>query len=238
MTTKAAAEAPALAAAAETILPDVIRMRRHLHRHPEQGLQLSQTQAFVAAELERLGVVPTLGRSVGSVTAVIEGFAPGRTIILRADMDALPLHEETGLDFASEHDGVMHACGHDTHTAMLLGAARLLAARSDHFRGRIVLMFQPGEEGYHGARFMLEEGLLDEVGDLTGCAAFALHITTQAVTGTVNLRPGPLLASSDRIRITVHGRGGHASAPHQALDPIAVAAEIVLALQVMVTRRV
>ena len=238
MSTAEAAEATALREAAEAIQPDVIATRRRLHRIPEIGLVLPQTQALVAEGLASLGLAPVLGSAVGSVTAVIEGGRPGRTIILRGDMDALPLTEETGLDFSSEHDGAMHACGHDTHTAMLLGAARLLAERARDFPGRVVLMFQPGEEGYHGARFMLEDGLLTLAGNGPGTAAFAIHISTQAVTGTINLRPGPLLASADRLLITVRGRGGHASAPHLALDPIAVAAEIVLALQVMVSRRV
>jgi hippurate hydrolase len=238
MTTSAAAPASDLRAAAEAALVDVISVRRRLHQRPEMGLELPHTQALVAAELERLGLTARLGTAVSSVTAVIDGSAPGRAIILRADMDALPLQEDTGLPFTSETAGVMHACGHDTHVAMLLGAARLLAERRDTFAGRVVLMFQPGEEGFHGARFMLEEGLLELAGDTADTAAFALHITTQAATGTINLRGGTLLASADRLAITVRGRGGHASAPHQALDPIAVAAEIVLALQVMVTRRV
>ena len=152
-------------------------------------------------------------------------------------MDGLPLHEDTGLDFASETDGTMHACGHDTHVAMLVGAARLLSARRDDLAGRALFMFQPGEEGYHGARVMLEEGLLDDL-DEAPVGAFAIHISTRHRSGTVNLRRGPLLAAGDTIRITVRGRGGHASAPHHAVDPIAVAAEIVLALQTMVTRRI
>jgi amidohydrolase len=236
--TTSTADAATLRAAAEAIQPDVMATRRRLHRIPEIGLVLPQTQALVADELAGMGLSPVLGSAVGSVTAVIEGSRPGRTIILRGDMDGLPLTEETGLDFSSEHDGAMHACGHDTHVAMLLGAARLLAERAGDFPGRVVLMFQPGEEGFHGARYMLEDGLLTLAGDGPGTAAFALHISTQAVTGTINLRPGPLLASADRLLITVKGRGGHASAPHLALDPITVAAEIVLALQVMVTRRV
>jgi hippurate hydrolase len=238
MTTPPAASASDLRTAAEAALAGVIPLRRRLHQRPEMGLELPHTQALVAAELERLGLAPRLGTAVSSVTAVIEGAAPGRAIVLRADMDALPLQEDTGLPFTSETPGVMHACGHDTHVAMLLGAARLLAERRGTFAGRVVLMFQPGEEGFHGARFMLEEGLLDLAGSGADTAAFAIHITTQAATGTINLRGGTLLASADRLAITVRGRGGHASAPHLALDPIAVAAEIVLALQVMVTRRI
>ena len=221
--------------AAETILPDVIAIRRRIHRRPEIGLQLPETQAAVAASLRDLGLEPRLGQATSSVTAVMEGARPGPTILLRADMDALPLHEDTGLEFASEIDGAMHACGHDTHVAMLLGAARLLVERRERLAGNVLLMFQPGEEGYHGARVMLEEGLLDGV-DVA--RAVALHIGTRYAAGTIALRAGPLLASGDRIVATVRGRGGHASAPHLALDPITVAAELILALQTAVTRRV
>lgn len=225
-------------AAARGILPDVIEIRRRLHRIPEVGLELPQTQALVLDAVRELGLDPMPGVSVGSVVAVIEGAGPGPTILLRGDMDALPLTEETGLDFASEHDGRMHACGHDTHVAMLLGAARLLNDQRATWPGRVLLMFQPGEEGFHGARFMLDAGLLDQSGGERPSAAFALHISTLYETGTIDIRPGPMLASADTLRITVRGRGGHASAPHTALDPITVAAEIVLALQTMVTRRV
>ena len=153
-------------------------------------------------------------------------------------MDALPVQEDTGLPFASEVPGVMHACGHDTHVAMLLGAARLLADRRDEFAGQVVFMAQPGEEGFHGARYMLEEGLLDVVPGAPVSGAFALHISSMLASGTVNVRPGPMMAAADQWRMVVHGRGGHASEPHAAADPIPVAAEIVLALQSMVTRRV
>jgi amidohydrolase len=227
--------------AAREILPEVIALRRRLHRIPEVGLELPRTQALVVEAVRGLGLDPTLGVTVGSVVATIKGAAgsrPGPTILLRADMDGLPLSEETGLDFASEHDGRMHACGHDTHVAMLLGAARLLIDQGASWNGRVLLMFQPGEEGFHGARFMLEEGLLDQAGGERPSGAFALHISTLYETGTIDVRPGPMLASGDTLRITVRGRGGHASAPHTALDPITVAAEIVLALQLMVTRRV
>jgi amidohydrolase len=229
--------ADSLLSAAEALLPEVVQIRRRLHRHPEIGLQLPFTQSVVVEELEKLGLTATTGRSTTSATAVIEGAGPGPTILLRADMDALPLQEDTGLDFASDVDGAMHACGHDTHVAMLLGAAKLLLERRGDLAGRVLLMFQPGEEGHHGARYMLEEGLLDAAGERAE-AAFALHISTRYANRTINVRPGPLLASADRLQLVVRGRGGHASAPHLALDPIVVAAEIILALQTMVTRTV
>jgi amidohydrolase len=229
-----------LRAAAEAILPDVIEIRRRLHRRPEMGLHLPATQAVIADELRRLGLDPRLGGTTTSVVAVIEGSRPGPSTLLRADMDALPLGEDTGLDFASEVEGVMHACGHDTHVAMLLGAARLLVERTTDLRGRVLLMFQPGEEGFHGARFMLDEGLLEdgEHGAAGVERAVALHISTRYPSGVVALRPGAMLASADRIEGRVVGRGGHASTPHLALDPVYVAAEFVVALQSIVSRRV
>ncbi|HSK93798.1 MAG TPA: M20 family metallopeptidase [Candidatus Angelobacter sp.] len=227
---------PALLDEARRLLPGVIELRRELHRHPEVGLELPDTQARLIRALEGLPLEVRTGETIGSVVATLEGGRPGPTVLLRADMDGLPLQEDTGLEFASVIAGAMHACGHDTHVAMLIGAARLLAARRGELAGRVLFMFQPGEEGYHGARVMLDEGLLDEEAPPTG--AFAIHIGTRYRSGTVNLRRGPLLASGDTIRITVRGSGGHASAPHHAVDPIAVAAEITLALQAMVTRRI
>jgi amidohydrolase len=224
--------------AAREILPEVVALRRRLHRIPEVGLELPRTQELVLEAVRELGLEPTPGIAVGSVTATIEGNGPGPTVLLRADMDGLPLTEETDLEFSSEHDGRMHACGHDTHVAMLVGAARLLVDERDSWPGRVLLMFQPGEEGFHGARFMLEEGLLDQSGGERPSGAFALHISTLYETGTIDVRPGPMLASADTLRITVRGRGGHASTPHTAVDPITVAAEIIIGLEVMVTRRV
>jgi amidohydrolase len=226
---------------ARSILPDTIEVRRRIHRRPEIGLDLPLTQAVVVEELRRLGLEPILGKRLSSVSATIDGGRPGPTILLRGDMDALPLNEDTGLDFSSEIHGAMHACGHDTHVAMLLGAARLLVARRAELPGRVLLMFQPGEEGLGGALAMLDEGLLDVPtdgphGPVTG--ALAIHIGTTYPTGTIRLRPGAQMASSDVLRIEVTGRGGHASAPHRALDPIAVAAEIIIGLQTMVTRRI
>jgi hippurate hydrolase len=226
--------------AARAIQPDVVATRRRIHRHPEIGNDLPATQDLVVEELAKLGIEGRRGTGLSSVVALIQGGRPGPTVILRADMDGLPLTEDTGLEFRSGIDGAMHACGHDAHISMLLGAARLLQERRASLPGRVILMFQPGEEGWHGARTMLEEGLLDAAGPdapkPTG--AFAIHVSTRYPSGTVNLRPGPLMAATDVIRIWVRGRGGHASTPHLALDPIPVAAEIILALQAMVARRI
>ncbi|PYM29509.1 MAG: amidohydrolase [Candidatus Rokuibacteriota bacterium] len=221
---------------ARALLDDAIQLRRRLHRHPEIGLTLPRTQAVVLEALDALGLETRTGQRTTSVLARLTGGKPGPTILLRADMDALPLREETGLPFASEVEGAMHACGHDAHVAMLVGAARVLVRRRADLAGSVLFMFQPGEEGYHGARVMLEEGLLDGAGAPSG--AFALHVTHREAAGVITTRPGPMLASGDTIQITVRGKGGHASAPHDCLDPIPVACEIVQAFQTLVTRRV
>ncbi|WP_245645880.1 M20 metallopeptidase family protein [Pseudonocardia acaciae] len=228
-----------LTAAAHAVQPRTVALRRRLHRNPELGLELPMTRTAVLDELADLPLKVHTGRSCSSVTAVLEGDKPGPTVLLRADMDALPLTERTGLAFTSEIDGVMHACGHDTHVAMLASAARLLADRRELLAGRVLLMFQPGEEGDHGARHMIEEGLLEPSGPAgTPDSAYALHISATMPTGTVQTRPGPIMASADVLRVTVRGRGGHASAPHDALDPVPSAAAMVGALQTMLTRRV
>jgi hippurate hydrolase len=221
---------------ANRILDDTIQLRRRIHRRPEIGLTLPRTQAAVLEALDGLGLDVRTGQRTTSVVARLTGPRPGPTILLRADMDALPMPEDTGLPFASEVDGAMHACGHDAHTAMLVGAARLLALRRDSLAGSVLFMLQPGEEGYHGARIMIEEGLLDGAAPPTG--AFALHVTHQLTAGAIATRPGPAMASGDTFQILVQGKGGHASAPHDCLDPIPIACEIVQALQTLVTRRV
>jgi amidohydrolase len=226
-----------LLAAARADADRTIDLRRRLHRQPEIGLHLPRTQATVLEAFADLPIEVTTGTSTSSVVGVLRGARPGPTYLLRGDMDALPVHEDTGLPFASEVPGAMHACGHDTHVAMLLGAARLLSERRDALAGQVVFMVQPGEEGYHGARFMLDEGLLDVVPGAPVSGAFALHVSTMWRSGTINVRPGPMMAAADQFRITVHGRGGHASTPHLSADPVPVAAEIILALQSMVTRR-
>jgi hippurate hydrolase len=217
-------------------LDAAVDVRRRIHRHPEVGLDLPLTQAVVLESLAALGLDAVPGTRTTSVVASLEGGSPGPTVLLRADMDALPMPEDTGLPFASEVPGTMHACGHDSHVAMLLGAARLLVDHRDQLHGTVRFMFQPGEEGFHGARYMIEEGVLD--GPNPPAAAFALHAMSYRSAGTLEVRPGPMMASSDWLRMTVHGRGGHASAPHRALDPIPTACEIALALQTMVTRSV
>jgi amidohydrolase len=226
-----------LLAAAGALQSDTVALRRRLHRRPEIGLELPETQRAVLAALDGLPLKITTGTAVSSVVGVLDGGRPGRTVLLRGDMDALPMPEDTGLDFASEVPGAMHACGHDTHVAMLVGAARLLAERRGELAGRVVFMFQPGEEGWGGARLMLDEGLLDAAGAAVD-SAHALHTTTHYATGVVAIRRGPAMASSDTLRIVVHGRGGHASNPSEALDPIPAACAIVPAIQTMVTRRV
>jgi len=217
------------------LLEEMVRWRRRIHRHPEIGLELPLTQGIVLEGLAGLGLDVRTGDHLTSVAAVLQGALAGPTILLRADMDALPILEETGLDFASEVDGAMHACGHDAHVAMLLGAARLLNARRDSLAGRVLFVFQPGEEGYNGARIMIEEGLLERDG--IPDAAFAIHISPTDPAGEILTRSGPLMASSDTLQITVKGRGGHGSEPHHCLDPIPIACEIVQALQTYVTRR-
>jgi len=215
---------------------EAVELRRRIHRQPEIGLRLPRTQAVVLEALDGLGLDVRTGERTTSVVARLTGGRPGPTLLLRADMDALPLREDTGLPFASEVDGAMHACGHDAHVAMLLAAARLLARRRATLAGSVLLMFQPGEEGYHGARVMLEEGLLDGGAPPTG--AFALHVTHRQAAGVIATRPGPTMASGDTIQILVRGKGGHASAPHDCLDPIPIACEMVQAFQTLVTRRV
>ncbi|HQY34698.1 M20 family metallopeptidase [Actinotalea sp.] len=228
---------PTLLADALAMAPDLVALRRDLHRIPEIGLHLPLTQARVLAALEGLDLEVTTGTGLSSVVAVLRGARPGPAVLLRGDMDALPVTEDSAEPVRSEHDGAMHACGHDLHMAGLVGAARLLAARRADLAGSVVLMFQPGEEGDHGARLMIEEGVLDAAGERV-VAGYALHVLSAMLpAGLTGCRPGTMLAAADQLFVTVRGRGGHGSMPHLAADPVTVAAEIVLALQVAVTRQ-
>jgi hippurate hydrolase len=226
-----------LVEAARMLQPRTVALRRAIHRHPEVGLRLPATQAQVVRTLEGLPLRVHTGIGLSSVVAVLNGARQGPAVLLRADMDALPLRERTNLPFASETENVMHACGHDTHIAMLASAARLLCDRRDALAGRVIFMFQPGEEGYDGARMMISEGVLGAAG-VAPHAALALHITSTSRSGVVTSRPGPIMASSDDFTVRVIGKGGHSAMPHEAIDPVPAAAAMVGALQTMITRRV
>ncbi len=222
---------------AAAISGDLAGLRHSIHAEPEIGLDLPRTQGKVLAALEGLPLEVSTGHGLSSVTAVLRGGRPGKTVLLRGDMDALPVTERTGLPYASQIPGAMHACGHDLHTTMLAGAARLLSARQAELAGNVIFMFQPGEEGNGGARIMIDEGVLDAAGQRPA-AAFALHVASSLLPlGLVASRPGTAMAAADTLHVTVRGRGGHGSQPHLADDPIPVACEIVTALQTMVTRR-
>jgi hippurate hydrolase len=226
-----------LLARARALQPTTVRLRRALHRDPEIGMDLPRTQERVVRALAGLPVTVHRGRTCSSVVGILEGARPGPTVLLRGDMDALPLSEDTDLEFRSGTDGAMHACGHDTHVAMLASAARLLAEDREHLAGRVLLMFQPGEEGFHGARSMLDDGLLGTEAGVPE-SAFALHVSATTPSGELHHRAGPMMAAADVLRVRVTGRGGHASAPQNALDPVPAAAAMVGALQTAVTRRV
>lgn len=222
-------------------LAEVVALRRAIHAEPEIGLHCPLTTAKAKAALAGLPLDIHDSTSTTGFVAILRGGrsggggSNGRTVLLRGDMDALPMTEETGLPFASTIPGAMHACGHDAHTAMLVGAAKALCARREELSGTIVFMFQPGEEGHHGARHMMADGLLDIARPE---AAFALHISPNAPAGMFVGRDGAMLASTDTVRATIRGRGGHAAMPHEAIDPIPVACAIVTALQQHVARRV
>jgi len=222
---------------AAAIAADIAELRHDIHREPEIGIDLPRTQGKVLDALAGLPLKITKGQELSSVTAVLYGGKPGPTVLLRGDMDALPVTEATGVPYASKIDGSMHACGHDLHTAMLAGAARLLSARQAEIAGNVIFMFQPGEEGQGGAQIMIREGVLDAAGERP-VAAYGLHVVSDRErAGVFSTRPGPMMAATDTLHVTVRGRGGHASRPHASADPIPAACEMVMALQTMATRR-
>lgn len=232
-----------IAADAKELQEDIVRLRHDLHREPEIGLQLPpRTQEKVLQALDGLPYEITLGKETTSVTAVLRGGAAHASaekpvVLLRADMDGLPVQETTGVDYTSRVDGAMHACGHDLHTSMLAGAATLLAERRDQLAGDVILMFQPGEEGFDGASYMIKEGVLDAAGRRAD-TAYGMHVFSSLEPhGQFVTKPGVMLSSSDGLVVTVLGAGGHGSAPYSAKDPVTAAAEMVTALQVMVTRQ-
>jgi amidohydrolase len=230
-----------LLADVDEILPGVIADRRHFHEHPELGFQEIETARIVAERLASLGVEDIrTGINKTGVTGLIRGSGSGpnvgKTILLRADMDALPIHEETGAEYASKHEGVMHACGHDAHTAILLGAARVLSGRKDEFAGNVKLLFQPAEEmPPGGALGMIEAGVLESP---HVDAVFGLHMANNLPVGQVAVGSGPILAGGDLFQITIQGKGGHAAHPQAAVDPVVIGAQVIAALQTVVSRNV
>jgi amidohydrolase len=228
-----------LLASAGAIEGDLIALRRRLHRVPELGLDLPRTKRIVMETLDGLPVDITEHTDTSGVVAVLQGAAggdDGAVVLLRGDMDALPLTEQTGLPYAIDEPR-MHACGHDLHTAMLLGAVRILSLWRDSMPGCVVFMFQPGEEGFDGAQHMIDAGVLGAAGRMAD-AAYALHVSPAVLHfGTVATRSGALLSAVGTMTVRVIGQGGHGSRPHRARDPVPVLAEIVLALQSMVTRQ-
>jgi hippurate hydrolase len=217
---------------------DLVHLRRDLHQIPELGLSLPRTQERVLTALQGLPLEISEGDGISSITAVLRGSGDGerKTVLLRGDMDALPVVEESGVDYAAAGSD-MHACGHDLHTSMLVGAAHVLSAQRNQLAGDVVFMFQPGEEGYDGARHMVEQGVLDAAGRRVD-AALAIHVTSSLLpAGFFASRAGTIMSAADTLRVTVRGEGGHGSTPHRAKDPIPAACEMVTALQTFVTRR-
>jgi len=221
----------------DEIMPGVIADRRQFHENPELGFQEFETAKIVAERLRSMGVEDVrTGIAVTGVTGLIRGGkGPGKVVLLRADMDALPIHEENDVPYCSKVDGKMHACGHDAHTAMLLGIARVLIDRKDEFAGTIKVLFQPAEEGGGGARVMIDEGVLS---DPDVDAVFGMHMDQGHPLGTISTRPGPAMAAADRFYVTIKGKGGHGAHPDLTHDPIAIGAQIVTALQTIVAREI
>ena len=229
---------PPFLALADAIHAETVAWRRHLHRHPELSFQEHETAAFIAAALREIGLEPLEGVGGTGVVAHVRGARPGPVVALRADIDALPITEDSGVDFTSERDGVMHACGHDVHTACLLGAARLLHENREALCGTVRLVFQPGEEQIPGgANAMIEAGVLGEMdGVVAPVRMFGQHVVPQLPAGVLGVRDGPFMASGDEVYLTVRGQGGHAAQPEALVDAVLVQAHILVALQSVVSR--
>ncbi len=217
------------------LLAETIELRRDLHAHPELAFEEHRTAGIIAERLRTLGLEVHTGIGGTGVVGLLTGGRPGPTIMLRADMDALPMPEENDVPYVSQNAGVTHACGHDAHVAMLLGAARVLRERAAELQGRIAFVFQPAEEGGGGAKAMLEDGLIARFAIER---AYGLHVVTMLPSGQLGLRSGPLMASVDSFDLVVDGVGGHGAMPHRSVDPVVVAAEVVGALQRVVSREI
>ena len=226
-------DSKALLAEAAGWAQTLIGIRRELHQIPEFALDLPKTQARILAAIEGLGEI-TLGKDLTSIALVIRGGKPGPTVLLRADMDALKVEEETGLEYASTN-GFMHACGHDLHMAGAIGAAQILASHKDELNGDVLIWFQPGEEGHHGADVMIEEGMLELTGSRP-VAAYGLHVFTWLPLGEIACKPGPLMAAAGDLHVRFHGSGGHGSMPWLSKDPVTPMVEAITALQNLINK--
>jgi amidohydrolase len=220
---------------AKELGPDIIGYRRDLHRIPESGLAEHKTSAYVALQLRKIGLEVHTGIAGTGVKAVLRTGRPGPTLMYRADMDGLPIQEQTGLDWASTHPGMMHACGHDAHMAMALGTAALVTSIADQLRGNMVFVFQPAEEGPGGAHTMIQEGVLEnpKVDE-----AFGFHLWPDLDHGCIGIRSGSLMAAMSRFQITIRGKGGHAAMPHKCVDPVDTGVQVINALQRLVSRKI
>lgn len=226
-------DSKALLAEAAGWAQTLIGIRRELHQIPEFALDLPETQARILAAIEGLGEI-TLGKDLTSIALVIRGGKPGPTVLLRADMDALKVEEETGLEYASTN-GFMHACGHDLHMAGAIGAAQILASHKDELNGDVLIWFQPGEEGHHGADVMIEEGMLELTGSRP-VAAYGLHVFTSLPLGAIACKPGALMAAAGDLHVRFHGSGGHGSMPWLSKDPVTPMVEAIAALQNLINK--
>ncbi|MCH7637915.1 MAG: amidohydrolase [Bacteroidetes bacterium] len=223
---------------ADDIFPEVVRLRRAIHRRPELAFEEHETAALIAHTLRGMGIEPITGIAKTGVVGMIEGGKPGPTLALRADIDALPIQEASDFDFASENPGKMHACGHDAHTASLLGAAMILSEIREELAGSIRLIFQPSEEKLPGgAKVMIEDGVLEAINGQTAPERIlGQHVFPEMPVGSLGVRSGAFMASGDEIYLTIRGKGGHAAAPHLLVDPVLVQAHILIALQVVISR--
>ncbi len=224
-----------LAEAAWEIGPQVVADRRYLHQHPELGMQEENTARFVAEKLRSFGIETSTGIATTGVVGLLRGGRPGKTVLLRADMDALPIEELNDVPYKSQTPGVMHACGHDAHTAILLGVAHLLADRKDEIHGTVKFTFQPAEESVGGAEPMIAAGVMENP---QVDAAFGVHIAQDIPVGSIGVCAGPANAAVDEAVITITGLGGHAARPHVAIDPIVIAGQAIVALQTLVSREI
>ncbi len=219
----------------EKIKEELVTLRREFHRCPEVGFEEKETAEKIANYLKELGLEVKTGIGKTGVVGVLTGYGPGKTIGIRADIDALPLEEQTGLDFASRNKGRMHACGHDSHIAIGLGAAKILSRYKDQIKGKIKFIFQPGEETLAGARAMLDDGVL--AGPAVD-AIIGLHNWSDLESGLIGIKKGPIMAAADKFTITIKGKGGHGAVPHQTVDPVVIAANIIDDLQKIVSREI